>query len=115
MKSALLWETVASCSTTKARVAKLALPHGIVDTPVFMPVATQASLKGLTTQQLVNLGCQIMLNNTYHLVIIQLMLHSSTWRVSLISIPRDCDPGKLYWRRLGVHTNFKPGKGISSR
>ncbi|CAG8518937.1 358_t:CDS:2 [Paraglomus brasilianum] len=67
MKSALLWETVANCSTTKARVSKLILPHGTVDTPVFMPVATQASLKGITCQQLMNLGCQIMLNNTYHL------------------------------------------------
>lgn len=43
------------------------LPHGPVQTPVFMPVGTQASLKGLTPDQLKSLGCEIFLNNTYHL------------------------------------------------
>ncbi|KAL1917529.1 uncharacterized protein VTP21DRAFT_3922 [Calcarisporiella thermophila] len=67
MRSALTWEVVAKCSRTKARAARLTLPHGPVDAPVFMPVATQASLKGLTPQQLEDVGCQIILNNTYHL------------------------------------------------
>ncbi|CAG8476351.1 6223_t:CDS:2 [Acaulospora morrowiae] len=67
MKSALVWKVIARCSTTKARVALLTLPHGNVDTPVFMPVGTQGTLKGLTPKQLEELGCQIMLNNTYHL------------------------------------------------
>ncbi|RIA92226.1 queuine tRNA-ribosyltransferase [Glomus cerebriforme] len=67
MKSALTWKIIAKCSTTKARVGKLTLPHGPVDTPVFMPVGTQGTLKGLTTKQLEELNCQIMLNNTYHL------------------------------------------------
>ncbi|CAG8573437.1 9387_t:CDS:2 [Cetraspora pellucida] len=67
MKSALTWEIIAKCSTTKARVGKLILPHGPVDTPVFMPVGTQGTLKGITPKQLEELGCQIMLNNTYHL------------------------------------------------
>lgn len=68
MKSALTFETVAKCSTTKARVAVLTLPHGPVDTPVFMPVGTQGTMKGVLPDQLEELGCQIMLNNTYHLV-----------------------------------------------
>ncbi|GBB95501.1 hypothetical protein RclHR1_02550013 [Rhizophagus clarus] len=67
MKSALSWKIVAKCSTTKARVGLLTLPHGPVDTPVFMPVGTQGTLKGLTPKQLEELNCQIMLNNTYHL------------------------------------------------
>ncbi|CAG8519827.1 15001_t:CDS:2 [Racocetra fulgida] len=50
-----------------ARVGKLQLPHGPVDTPVFMPVGTQGTLKVITPKQLEELGCQIMLNNTYHL------------------------------------------------
>ncbi|CAG8807364.1 7469_t:CDS:2, partial [Racocetra fulgida] len=49
------------------RAGKLRLPHGPVDTPVFMPVGTQGTLKGITPKQLEDLGCQIMLNNTYHL------------------------------------------------
>lgn len=53
--------------TTKARAAVLTLPHGPVSLPLFMPVATQASLKGLTPQQLEETGCRLCLNNTYHL------------------------------------------------
>ncbi|KAI8973561.1 tRNA-guanine(15) transglycosylase-like protein [Mycotypha africana] len=67
MKSALTYETIAKCSTTKAKASILTLPHGPVNTPVFMPVGTQGSLKGFTPQQLEEMNCQIMLNNTYHL------------------------------------------------
>ncbi|ORY96809.1 queuine tRNA-ribosyltransferase [Syncephalastrum racemosum] len=67
MHSALKFETLARCSTTKARSSLLTLPHGPVSTPVFMPVGTQGTLKGLTPNQLEELNCQIMLNNTYHL------------------------------------------------
>ncbi|KAK9245036.1 tRNA-guanine(15) transglycosylase-like protein [Lipomyces tetrasporus] len=67
VKSALTFEVIAQCSTTKARASSMTLPHGLVETPMFMPVATQASLKGLTPEQLDNLGCKICLNNTYHL------------------------------------------------
>ncbi|KAK9480011.1 tRNA-guanine(15) transglycosylase-like protein [Lipomyces japonicus] len=65
--SALTFDIVKKCSTTKARAANLTLPHGLVETPMFMPVATQASLKGLTPEQLEDLGCKLCLNNTYHL------------------------------------------------
>ncbi|TVY88376.1 Queuine tRNA-ribosyltransferase catalytic subunit [Lachnellula willkommii] len=67
MPSALDFELVARCSTTKARAAILTLPHGPVQLPLFMPVATQASLKGLTPEQLEATGCRLCLNNTYHL------------------------------------------------
>nr|CAB3265347.1 queuine tRNA-ribosyltransferase-like [Phallusia mammillata] len=60
-------DIIAKCSTTKARAGKLALPHQVVDTPVFMPVGTQGTLKGLTPQQLKTIDVQIMLGNTYHL------------------------------------------------
>lgn len=56
-----------SSQTTKARAATLMLPHGPVQLPIFMPVATQASLKGLTPKQLEETGCRLCLNNTYHL------------------------------------------------
>ncbi|KAK8207399.1 queuine tRNA-ribosyltransferase [Phyllosticta capitalensis] len=67
MPSALTYEPVAQCSTTRARAATLHLPHGPVQLPMFMPVATQASLKGLTYEQLEDTGCRLCLNNTYHL------------------------------------------------
>ena len=65
--SALTLEVVAKCPTTKARASLLALPHGQVRLPIFQPVATQASLKGLTADQLASTGCNLCLNNTYHL------------------------------------------------
>ncbi|KAL1889305.1 hypothetical protein Sste5346_008960 [Sporothrix stenoceras] len=64
---ALTFELLARCSTTRARASTLTLPHGPVQLPVFMPVATQASLKGLTPAQLADLTCRLCLNNTYHL------------------------------------------------
>ncbi|KAI1817462.1 Queuine tRNA-ribosyltransferase [Poronia punctata] len=65
--AALRFDLVARCSTTKARASLLTLPHGPVPLPIFMPVATQASLKGLTPEQLEETGCRLCLNNTYHL------------------------------------------------
>ncbi|KAL5415876.1 hypothetical protein PMIN06_000699 [Paraphaeosphaeria minitans] len=67
MPSALSFELLGKCSVTKARAATLHLPHGPVPLPIFMPVATQASLKGLTPEQLEKQGCRLCLNNTYHL------------------------------------------------
>ncbi|KAM4598566.1 queuine tRNA-ribosyltransferase catalytic subunit 1 isoform 1-T1 [Polymixia lowei] len=58
---------VAECPVTKARACDLILPHSAVNTPVFMPVGTQGTLKGITVDQLDALGCQICLGNTYHL------------------------------------------------
>ncbi|KAJ1972774.1 Queuine tRNA-ribosyltransferase catalytic subunit 1 [Dimargaris xerosporica] len=64
---ALRFEVIARCSTTKARVSKLHLPHYTADTPMFMPVGTQGTIKGLTTDQLRDLDCHVILGNTYHL------------------------------------------------
>ncbi|XP_028310729.1 queuine tRNA-ribosyltransferase catalytic subunit 1 isoform X2 [Gouania willdenowi] len=65
--SPLTLRIVAECPVTKARACELALPHCTVSTPVFMPVGTQGTLKGITVDQLESLGCQICLGNTYHL------------------------------------------------
>ena len=51
----------------RARASLMTLPHGPVETPVFMPVGTQGTIKGLTSEQVDELGCQIILGNTYHL------------------------------------------------
>lgn len=58
---------MAECSRSRARAGELRLPHGPVATPVFMPVGTQATMKGITAEQLDALGCRICLGNTYHL------------------------------------------------
>lgn len=66
-KGALSFKILAECPVTKARVAQMALPHQVVDTPVFMPVGTQGAMKGVTAKQLTDMDCQIILGNTYHL------------------------------------------------
>ncbi len=63
----LLRQELTGHKVTKARAAMLHLPHGPVPLPIFMPVATQASLKGLMPDQLEEQGCRLCLNNTYHL------------------------------------------------
>jgi queuine tRNA-ribosyltransferase len=50
-----------------ARAGRLSLPHGVVETPAFMPVGTQATVKTLSHDELREIGAQIMLSNTYHL------------------------------------------------
>jgi queuine tRNA-ribosyltransferase len=52
---------------TGARRGRLSTPHGVSETPVFMPVGTAATVKGLTQQALEELGARIILANTYHL------------------------------------------------
>jgi queuine tRNA-ribosyltransferase len=62
------FEVVAECAETRARAGLLHTQHGTIETPVFMPVGTQASVKGLTQRDLAeDLGVRILLANTYHL------------------------------------------------
>lgn len=53
--------------TGNARAGIITTPHGTVETPVFMPVGTQGTVKGMTKEELVELGSEIILGNTYHL------------------------------------------------
>jgi queuine tRNA-ribosyltransferase len=50
-----------------ARAGRMETPHGVVETPIFMPVGTQGTVKAMTPEELVGLGAQIVLANTYHL------------------------------------------------
>jgi queuine tRNA-ribosyltransferase len=62
------FEIQAECPVTRARAGLLHTPHGIVETPVFMPVGTQATVKGLAPRELAGeLDARILLANTYHL------------------------------------------------
>ncbi|MEO8370107.1 MAG: tRNA guanosine(34) transglycosylase Tgt [Candidatus Solibacter sp.] len=62
------FEIIAECPDTRARAGVLHTPHGDIETPVFMPVGTQATVKGLTQRDLAeDLGVPILLANTYHL------------------------------------------------
>ena len=61
------FEIISASKTTKARAGLLQTAHGAVETPVFMPVGTLATVKSLTPEELLDCGTQIILGNTYHL------------------------------------------------
>jgi queuine tRNA-ribosyltransferase len=58
---------VAKTDASGARLGRLTTPHGVLQTPVFMPVGTAASVKALTQEALEELGAESILANTYHL------------------------------------------------
>ena len=61
------YEVIKECKQSGARIGRLYTPHGVIETPVFMPVGTMATVKGLSPEELVTAGSQIILSNTYHL------------------------------------------------
>jgi queuine tRNA-ribosyltransferase len=63
----LIFEIQKKDRFSQARAGKLKLAHGIVETPIFMPVGTQGTVKTLSPDELEQIGAQIILSNTYHL------------------------------------------------
>ena len=61
------FERTAHCPRTNARCGRFHTPHGVIETPRFMPVGTAATVKGVTAAQLAATGAQMVLANTYHL------------------------------------------------
>ncbi|MEO1560090.1 MAG: tRNA guanosine(34) transglycosylase Tgt [Cyanobacteria bacterium J06632_19] len=61
------YQRLAKCSNTSARAGIFSTPHGVVETPRFMPVGTLANVKTITPAQLQETGAQMVLSNTYHL------------------------------------------------
>ena len=61
------YELLHECKQSGARLGILHTPHGDIQTPVFMPVGTQASVKTLSPEEVASTGARIMLSNTYHL------------------------------------------------
>jgi len=62
-----MFELLKTDPGSKARLGRLTTSHGVIDTPVFMPVGTQGSVKALDPRELQEMGTQIILGNTYHL------------------------------------------------
>jgi len=61
------FELLAKESQSRARRGRLTTPHGVIQTPIFMPVGTHGALKAMTPAQVTETGAQIILSNTYHL------------------------------------------------
>lgn len=64
---AIRYEFIKQCKQSGARLGRLHTPHGIIDTPTFMPVGTQATVKTMSPEELKAMDAQIILSNTYHL------------------------------------------------
>jgi queuine tRNA-ribosyltransferase len=66
---ASVFELIATDPHSRARRGRLHTTHGVVETPVFMPVGTQATVKTVSPDELRSLGAQIILSNTYHMMV----------------------------------------------
>ncbi len=63
----ITFELIKTCKQTGARLGRLHTPHGVFETPAFMPVGTQATVKGMSPAELKEIEVGIILSNTYHL------------------------------------------------
>ena len=61
------FEVLKTCKQSGARLGLLHTPHGDIHTPVYMPVGTAATVKAMTPREMLEIGTEIMLSNTYHL------------------------------------------------
>ncbi|MCU6711119.1 tRNA guanosine(34) transglycosylase Tgt [Paenibacillus sp. J5C_2022] len=64
---AVKYEFIKQCNQSGARLGRVHTPHGIIDTPTFMPVGTQATVKTMSPEELKAMDAHIILSNTYHL------------------------------------------------
>ncbi len=67
MEPVVKYELIKRCKQSGARLGRIHTPHGVIETPIFMPVGTQATVKAMTPHELKDIGSQIILSNTYHL------------------------------------------------
>lgn len=65
--AAVRYEHIHTCKQSGARLGRLHTPHGVIDTPTFMPVGTQATVKTMSPEELKMMDAHIILSNTYHL------------------------------------------------
>ncbi|MBQ0012927.1 MAG: tRNA guanosine(34) transglycosylase Tgt [Clostridiales bacterium] len=66
-KYPVYYEHIHTCKQSGARLGRVHTPHGSFMTPVFMPVGTQATIKGMSPDEVESMGARIILSNTYHL------------------------------------------------
>ena len=65
--TAVTYELIKTDTRTKARRGRVTTPHGVIETPVFMPVGTAATVKAMRPEEIKEMGAEIILSNTYHL------------------------------------------------
>lgn len=67
MSSPIRYEHIKTCKQSGARLGRVHTPHGVIETPAFMPVGTQATVKTMSPEELKQMDAHIILSNTYHL------------------------------------------------
>ncbi|BFH61217.1 MULTISPECIES: tRNA guanosine(34) transglycosylase Tgt [Paenibacillus] len=67
MTAAVYYEHIKTCKQSGARLGRVHTPHGVIETPTFMPVGTLATVKTMSPEELKAMDAQIILSNTYHL------------------------------------------------
>lgn len=67
MAAAVTYEHIKTCKQSGARLGRVHTPHGVIDTPTFMPVGTLATVKTMSPEELKAMDAHIILSNTYHL------------------------------------------------
>ena len=67
IKHPVYYEHIHTCKQTGARLGRVHTPHGTFETPAFMPVGTAATVKGMSPEEVSEMGANIILSNTYHL------------------------------------------------
>jgi queuine tRNA-ribosyltransferase len=67
LPAAVTYEHIKTCKQTGARLGRVHTPHGVIETPAFMPVGTQATVKTMSPEELKAMDAHIILSNTYHL------------------------------------------------
>lgn len=65
--TAVTYELIKKDNKSKARRGRVHTPHGDIETPVFMPVGTAATVKAMRPEEVKEMGAEIILSNTYHL------------------------------------------------
>lgn len=67
--AAITYELIHACASSKARLGRVRTPHGDIETPAFMPVGTQGTVKGILPSMVAETGAHIILANTFHLML----------------------------------------------
>ncbi len=63
------FDVIKTSANSRARIGRITTPHGCIDTPAFIFCATKANIKGVTIDQVANAGTQVILSNTYHMML----------------------------------------------
>ena len=98
----------------RARASTLALPHGSVRTPVFMPVGTKGTIKGLSSRQMQEeeaLAPEIILGNTYHLALQPGTVRSNLSKAFANSVPHLLEPAESVAGMLAALKALTPKSG----